>query len=43
MGGKSGVKEPSGGWRWALPESRPSQGQCHKSPDICLVALQPVE
>lgn len=41
--GGGGVIEPSGGWRWALPESRPSPGRCHKSPDICQVALPPAE
>ena len=38
-----GVIEPSGGWRWALPEFRPSPGRCHKSPDICQVAPPPAE
>lgn len=42
-GPEGGVIEPSGGWRWALPESRPSPGRCHKSPDICPVALPPAE
>lgn len=34
-------RESSVGWRWALPESRLSPGQCRKSPDICPAALQP--
>lgn len=34
-------RESSVGWRWALPESRLSRGQCHKSPDICPAALRP--
>lgn len=34
-------RESSVGWRWALPESRLSRGQCHKSPDICPAALPP--
>lgn len=34
-------RESSVGWRWALPESRLSRGQYHKSPDICPAALRP--
>lgn len=40
-GPEGGVKEPSGGWRWALPESRPSPGRCRKSPDICPIGPPP--
>lgn len=38
-----GVIGPSGGWHWALPESRLSPGRCRKSPDICPAAHPPAE
>lgn len=40
-GPEGAPRESSVGWRWALPESRLSPAQCHKSPDICPAALQP--
>lgn len=38
---RDGLKESSGGWHLGLPMSRPSPELCHKSPDICQVALPP--
>lgn len=40
---RGGLKESSGGWHLGLPMSRPSPELCHKSPDICQVALPPAQ
>lgn len=39
--GRGSAIGSSAGWRWALPESRPSPGRCRKSPNIYPVAPQP--